>query len=73
MKKCGACGYEYKGEWNRDGYVNIIGDEKFIQIFSDHKFKIENTEECHHGDYDYESTVTVELYACPKCNMILMV
>jgi len=70
--KCGACGYEHQGGWTGNGYVNIIGNEKFIRVFSDHKFKRENPEECHHGDYDYQDTIEIELYACPKCKMILM-
>ena len=69
--KCGACGYEHQGNWTNDGYVNTIGDEKFIQIFTDHKFKIENPKKYEHGDYDYQSQIEVDLYACPKCNMIL--
>ncbi|OHD20795.1 MAG: hypothetical protein A2Y34_07125 [Spirochaetes bacterium GWC1_27_15] len=57
--ECRACGF-------------TRGEEDFIRIFSDHKFKIDNPNECHHGDYDYESQVIVELYACPKCKSVLM-
>jgi len=57
--ECKACGF-------------IRGEENFIRIFSDHKFKIENQNECQDGDYDYKSKIEVYLYACPKCQTVLM-
>ena len=55
--ECKVCGF-------------VRGEEDFIKIFSDHKFKIDKQIECDgHGYYEeYE----VELYACPKCKTVLM-
>ena len=69
---CKACGYEHKGKWEYDGYKNIIGDEKFIDILTEHKFKIENPVECEYGDYDYQDYVNIGLQACPKCHTVIL-
>ncbi len=69
---CKACGYEHKGEWAKDGYNNIVGDQQFINVMSEHKFKIDNPREREYGDYDYQEYINVELYACPKCHTVLM-
>ncbi len=71
--KCQACGYEHFGEWTETGYKHMIGDEKFHQIFTDHKFKIGNPTPPEHGDYYYEDELAVNLYACPKCRTVKMI
>ena len=56
--ECKVCGF-------------VRGEEDFIRIFSDHKFKIDNPTEC--NGYNYcEPQISVELYACPKCMTVLM-
>ena len=70
--KCTACGYEHKGEWIKNKYTNIIGDEKFVEIYSAHDFEINNPKEYETGDYGYQDYIKVRLYACPKCNTVVM-
>jgi len=70
--KCPSCKYEYKGFYDKDTYMNKIGDEKFINIYSTHKFEIDNPKEYKHGDYNYQNKIEVNLVACPKCKTVIM-
>lgn len=57
--KCKACGFKR-------------GEEEFIWIYSDHKFTIDNPNECKDGEYNYSDRVGVQLFACPKCKTVVM-
>ena len=70
--KCTACGYEHEGEWTSEGYKNIIGDERFIQIYTNNSVMIENPYPCEHGNYNYQEYFNVSLYSCPKCGTVRM-
>lgn len=70
--KCPSCNYEYEGKYGLNEYETIKGDEKFIDIYTEHSLKIDNPKECTHGDYDYETKIKVSLKACPKCKTVIL-
>lgn len=72
--KCPYCNYEYQEEFDDKNYeyIPIIGDEKFIELYTEHKVKIDNLKRCEHGDYNYQSKIEVNLIACPKCKIVFL-
>lgn len=64
--KCGACGYEKGYVWNEnDDYVEINHDgENFTHI--EGHFTVTDG-----SGWDKQKS-EVELYACPKCNTIVL-
>jgi hypothetical protein len=57
-----------------DDYNKIpdIGDEEPIELkFTHTDIEINNPRKCESGDYSYKSNLKVDLYACPKCKIVI--
>jgi hypothetical protein len=69
--KCQTCGYEHDLKMIK-GEMIAIGNEPFIEIFSELKLKINNPDEYEEGDYDYSPRISVSLFACPRCKTVIL-
>lgn len=70
--KCPCCSYKHEGEYTFDGYKSTKGDDKFIEIYTEHQIFVDNPRDCTHEDYNYKDKVKADLKACPKCNTVIL-